>query len=345
MRSLSTRSENRTGAPSAAPHARKKKKPRSKPGPLKGVNHKPGSVPQPRRSATGDGHFSRPAVAHGLQQPTRSVASEDRTGPPRFRRNAAAAAWSCTRWGLPCHRRHRRRGALLPHPFTLTCAPAIRRSTRSHRRCALCCAVPERAVTSPPGGRYPPPCPVVPGLSSCRRSRSPATRGRHVHARRILPRPIPLPQEAPPSPSPPKSPSGPTWPAPRSPPTSSTAWPPPSTPWAWPVPAAPPSIAWPPTWAAKRATTFASFTSTTPPPGSCSPPSTACPPPTCGPPSNPAPASSPSNPSPPPSPKPPTSPSPATPAPSPSPPPSPAARATSPPPTPTTPWAPSAWSA
>lgn len=29
---------------------------------------------------------------------------------------------SCSRWGLPCHLRYRRRGALLPHHFTLTCA-------------------------------------------------------------------------------------------------------------------------------------------------------------------------------------------------------------------------------
>jgi hypothetical protein len=30
------------------------------------------------------------------------------------------AAWSCRRWGLPCRRRRRRRGALLPHHFTFT---------------------------------------------------------------------------------------------------------------------------------------------------------------------------------------------------------------------------------
>ena len=29
--------------------------------------------------------------------------------------------WSCSEWGLPCHRCYQRRGALLPHPFTLTC--------------------------------------------------------------------------------------------------------------------------------------------------------------------------------------------------------------------------------
>ena len=28
--------------------------------------------------------------------------------------------WSCSAWGLPCHRLYRRRGALLPHLFTLT---------------------------------------------------------------------------------------------------------------------------------------------------------------------------------------------------------------------------------
>src|SRR5690606_21948554 len=38
---------------------------------------------------------------------------------------------SCSRWGLPCHRRCRRRGALLPHPFTLA------RRGRSHGR-AVC---------------------------------------------------------------------------------------------------------------------------------------------------------------------------------------------------------------
>ena len=30
--------------------------------------------------------------------------------------------WSCSRWGLPCRRRCRNRGALLPHRFTLTAA-------------------------------------------------------------------------------------------------------------------------------------------------------------------------------------------------------------------------------
>ncbi len=43
--------------------------------------------------------------------------------PGRRCENAAYAVpiWPCSRRGLPCRRRCRRRGALLPHPFTLTC--------------------------------------------------------------------------------------------------------------------------------------------------------------------------------------------------------------------------------
>jgi len=35
----------------------------------------------------------------------------------------AAPIWPCSRWGLPCRPRCRVRGALLPHPFTLTPVP------------------------------------------------------------------------------------------------------------------------------------------------------------------------------------------------------------------------------
>ena len=34
---------------------------------------------------------------------------------------------SCSRWGLPCRRRYRRRGALLPHRFTLAAANTTHR--------------------------------------------------------------------------------------------------------------------------------------------------------------------------------------------------------------------------
>ncbi len=70
--------------------------------------------------------------------PAPMLAHDSRTAPIRF----------CSRWGLPCRRRCRRRGALLPHRFTLT-APARRRKRRS----VLCGTVPGFA----PAGRYPAP--------------------------------------------------------------------------------------------------------------------------------------------------------------------------------------------
>ena len=75
---------------------------------------KPGSVPWfPMVTAI---HLGRPLPD----------ASRDRPG--RLRGNAfrfpcgktAAPIWSCSRWGLPCRPCYQVRGALLPHPFTLT---------------------------------------------------------------------------------------------------------------------------------------------------------------------------------------------------------------------------------
>jgi hypothetical protein len=51
-------------------------------------------------------------------------------------------------------------GALLPHRFTLACAPA----SRCHRRSALCCTV----LRVAPTGCYPAPCPLESGRSSDR---------------------------------------------------------------------------------------------------------------------------------------------------------------------------------
>ena len=56
------------------------------------------------------------------------------------------------------------RGALLPHPFTLTCA------ANGHRRSTLCCTFRRLA---PPRG-YLAPCPMEPGLSSPSHPISPA---------------------------------------------------------------------------------------------------------------------------------------------------------------------------
>ena len=95
------------------------------------------------------GHSSRRRVAADVhQRPTRRfrrlhrAAQEStaqrkeppgRTGPVR---NAAwlygddsLPIWSCSVWGLPCPRRYRRSGALLPHHFTLT--PALNQQADS----------------------------------------------------------------------------------------------------------------------------------------------------------------------------------------------------------------------
>ena len=61
------------------------------------------------------------AIPLGLPLPT---GSSNRPG--RWRGNPPAVAsnhpyWFCSRWGLPCHPCYQGRGALLPHPFTLTC--------------------------------------------------------------------------------------------------------------------------------------------------------------------------------------------------------------------------------
>src|SRR6266705_447489 len=62
-----------------------------------------------------DGHSSGTPVARRLEQPTRAADPDIDPGiSPR-----AAPIRSCSRWGLPCRLRRRRRGALLPHRFTL----------------------------------------------------------------------------------------------------------------------------------------------------------------------------------------------------------------------------------
>ncbi len=54
--------------------------------------------------------------------------------------DASLPIWSCSVWGLPCPRRYRRSGALLPHHFTLTPARTSLRASHElfrgspHRR-------------------------------------------------------------------------------------------------------------------------------------------------------------------------------------------------------------------
>ena len=83
--------------------------------------------------AARDGHSSGTLLAQPLQQPTRTA---DRRHPIRdFSR--AVPIRSCSRWGLPCRFRRRKRGALLPHRFTLAAA-----KRNAPRRSVLCGTVP-----------------------------------------------------------------------------------------------------------------------------------------------------------------------------------------------------------
>jgi hypothetical protein len=98
-----------------------------------------------------DGHSSGTPVTRRLQQPTRTAGSgHDPEAAPRFRavKPRAVPIRSCSRWGLPCRRRCRRRGALLPHRFTLAAVYATRRGGLF-----LCGTVPRLA----PAGCYPAP--------------------------------------------------------------------------------------------------------------------------------------------------------------------------------------------
>ncbi len=82
---------------------------------------KPGSVPPSSMPEGGDGHSSATLVTERLMRPTRAAARRHARRARSFGR-PAAPTWSCSRWGFPCRRRCRRRGALLPHHFTLAAA-------------------------------------------------------------------------------------------------------------------------------------------------------------------------------------------------------------------------------
>ncbi len=84
-------------------------------------NYKPVSVPG---LSPGGSHSSRSSIAAGLKRPTRDSAAGST---PKGEPIAVGAAgrrwspiWSCSAWGLPCRLDYSRRGALLPHLFTLT---------------------------------------------------------------------------------------------------------------------------------------------------------------------------------------------------------------------------------
>ena len=91
--------------------------------------YKPGSV---WRVTLRDGHSSGAPLARRLEQPTRAAAGiEPGTLGATPRTSRAAPIRSCSRWGLPCRLRCRRRGALLPHRFTLAVAGCPARAVSS----------------------------------------------------------------------------------------------------------------------------------------------------------------------------------------------------------------------
>src|SRR5581483_4902017 len=98
----------------------------------------------PARMRTRDGHSSGTPVARRLKQPTRTADPDTDPGlAPR-----AVPIRFCSRWGLPCRFRCRKRGALLPHRFTL--AAEIRYAPR---RSVFCGTFPKVTLA----GRYPAP--------------------------------------------------------------------------------------------------------------------------------------------------------------------------------------------
>ena len=104
---------------------------------------KPGSVV--------DSHSSGMHVAVHLERPTRK-----QCGP-----HLCFPIWPCSQWGLPCQRCCQRRGALLPHHFTLT------GNARALLRRYIFCGTFRRLT---PPRRYLAPRPMEPGLSSGRNS-------------------------------------------------------------------------------------------------------------------------------------------------------------------------------
>ena len=119
---------------------------------------KPGSVPARGRWMTI--HLGRPSPDASCDQPGRPARKPACRAPEGPRR--AAPIRSCSRWGLPCRRRCRQRGALLPHPFTLA-----RRPRRVRAGGLLSVAL---SLGSPPPGVTRHRVSVEPGLSSPRQA-------------------------------------------------------------------------------------------------------------------------------------------------------------------------------
>ena len=99
-----------------------------------GGGYKPDSVPS--RAALI--HLGQPSLPGSRSLPGNRLSERD-----RGQATLDSPIWPCSAWGLPCPRRHRRGGALLPHPFTLTSTP----NGGSLLSAALSLALPRPGVT------------------------------------------------------------------------------------------------------------------------------------------------------------------------------------------------------
>ncbi len=128
---------------------------------------KPGSVR--RRMPPRDDHSSGTRIAACLARPTRTTRRKSLR--PRARTpTPAVPIRSCSRWGLPCRRRCRKRGALLPHRFALARNLATREEPSGRAGGLFSVAL---SLGSPPPAVSRHRSPVEPGLSSTGRSVNP----------------------------------------------------------------------------------------------------------------------------------------------------------------------------
>ena len=81
---------------------------------LRQIAYKPGSVLGKCQGMAI--HLGHPLPDASRNLPGRQARKSASTGEPV----RTAPIWSCSRWGLPCRYCCQQRGALLPHPFTLT---------------------------------------------------------------------------------------------------------------------------------------------------------------------------------------------------------------------------------
>ena len=133
--------------------------------------------------ARDDNHSSSPAITGGIKRPTRvlSLHLPRRSLAAAWRRRSDGPSyvrtpiWPCSVRGLACHRCCHRRGALLPHLFTLACTRGPAEAGRCVRQRCVFCATFLRVA---PTGCYPAHCPAEFGLSSRLRPLRGLRRGR-----------------------------------------------------------------------------------------------------------------------------------------------------------------------